>query len=152
LALETSMIEKVHHQKHRPIHEQYRPVSIFIKVRRLLFQIFLMLGLLVIATATATLLGGRLGYYNYLRLPVFAPFAIVVGAVFLVWTFVMWKKVKAAESAPPDRVKCPTSALKPKPAHLAGWALADRSSNCLILTFPSGNTAQISNSPPIALT
>jgi hypothetical protein len=66
-----------------------------------------MLGFLVVATAAATLLRGRLGYYNYQHLPVFAPFAIVVGVIFLVWTFVMWKKFKAAESAPPEHVKWP---------------------------------------------
>ncbi len=99
LDLGRSIIEKVHHHKHRPIHEHSRPISIFIQARRLLFPVLVMLGLLVIGTGATTLWRGRLGYYNYQHLPVFAPFAIVVGLIFLVWTFAMWKKFKAAESA-----------------------------------------------------
>lgn len=56
------------------------------------------LSLLVIGTGIATLSKGRLGYYNYKRLIVFAPFAIVVGACFLLVTFVKWKSSRSVEN------------------------------------------------------
>jgi hypothetical protein len=65
---------------------------------RLLFPMMGVLSLLVIGTGVATLLKGRLGYYNYKHLIVFAPFAIVVGGCFLLFTFMTWKKSRSARS------------------------------------------------------
>ena len=53
---------------------------------------FVLSALLVISTGVATLAKGRLGYYNYWGLAVFAPFAIVVGLGFLLVVLLRWKK------------------------------------------------------------
>ena len=88
----------MHHHKHRPIHEHKHPVSVFVLMYRLLFPVMGILGLLVIATGVATLAKGRLGYYNYQHLTVFAPFAIVVGTGFVLVTYVKWKRANSAQN------------------------------------------------------
>jgi hypothetical protein len=54
-----------------------------------------------------TLAKGRLGYYNYRHLIVFAPFAVVVGLGFLWVTLVLRKraKVKPDTGIVPDNLK-----------------------------------------------
>jgi hypothetical protein len=66
--------------------------SILGRIRRQRYSIFAMLSLLVISTGMATLAKGRLGYYNYRGLTVYAPFAIVVGLRFLLVALMRWKK------------------------------------------------------------
>jgi len=97
----------VHHHKHRPVHEYKHPVSVFALMYRLLLPVFLILSLLVIGTGLTTLAKGRLGYYNYRHLIVFAPFAVVVGIGFLLWTFLMWRRsqVKPDPRIMPDDLK-----------------------------------------------
>jgi hypothetical protein len=98
--------QEVHHHKHRPIKEHNRPTSIFDQMRRLTYLVLLIMSLLVIGVGVATLAKGRLGYYNYQHLTVFAPFAIVVGLV-LVWvTFALRKRaqLKPGTKTEPDNL------------------------------------------------
>jgi hypothetical protein len=94
------MIEKVHHHKHRPIREHKRPIPVFGMMYRLLFPVMGVLSLLVIGTGLATLAKGRLGYYNYRHLVVFAPFAVVIGILFVVATFARWRRSKSNAPKP----------------------------------------------------
>ncbi len=72
----------------------------FARMYRLVYLVFLILSLLVIGTGLTTLARGRLGYYNYRHLIVFAPFAVVVGVGFLLWTFLMWRRSKSSALKP----------------------------------------------------
>jgi len=51
--------------------------------------------LLVISKGITTLASGRLGYYNFQHLTVFAPFAIVVGMGLLWALLILRNKAKA---------------------------------------------------------
>jgi hypothetical protein len=53
---------------------------------------FTLRGLLFMAMGALPLLGGRTHYENYLGGPVFAPFAIFIGLLFLVGVFTHWRK------------------------------------------------------------
>ena len=50
---------------------------------------FAMLALLVVGKGVTTLARGRIVYYNYRGLVVYAPFAVVVGVGFLLRTIVL---------------------------------------------------------------
>jgi hypothetical protein len=93
----SARIDRVHHHKHRPIREHTHPVSIFSQFRRLaIFPVLVLLAFLVVSKGVTTLAGGRLGYYNFQHLTVFAPYAIVVGMVVLWVLPALWKKAKIA--------------------------------------------------------
>jgi hypothetical protein len=81
----------MHHHKHRPIKEYRHPISVFGRMYRLAYLVTVLLSLLVIGTGVTTLARGRLGYYNYRHLIVFAPFSVVVGLGFL-WVTLMLRK------------------------------------------------------------
>jgi hypothetical protein len=53
---------------------------------------FTLMGLLFIAMGTLPLLRGKTHYENYWGGPVFAPFAIFIGLLFLIGVFTHWSK------------------------------------------------------------
>jgi hypothetical protein len=55
------------------------------RLRRLSLPMLAVASLLVIGSGVVTLANGRLGYYNYAHLTVYAPFAILIGLVSSWW-------------------------------------------------------------------
>jgi hypothetical protein len=53
---------------------------------------FVILTLLLLGGAVATITRGRLGYYNHWGLTVFAPFAIAIALGLLLVGLLRWKK------------------------------------------------------------
>jgi hypothetical protein len=50
------------------------------------------MSLLVIGSGVMALAKGRLGYYNYAHLAIYAPFAILVGSAFLLVAILRWNR------------------------------------------------------------
>jgi hypothetical protein len=55
---------------------------------------FVMLTLSLLSVAVATITKGRLGYYNYFGLTVFAPFAIAIALGLLLVGLLRWKNFR----------------------------------------------------------
>ena len=49
--------------------------------------VFVVLGLMMLASGSVTFVSGHLHYFNYRHAPVFAPFAILIGILCLVAAF-----------------------------------------------------------------
>ena len=77
------------------------------RMYRMRYLVSLILSVLVIGAGGSTLAKGRLGYYNYRHLIVFAPFALVLGFGFLWVTLVLWTRARtrpdAGDATNPDR-------------------------------------------------
>jgi hypothetical protein len=55
-------------------------------------MVFVLLAFLIMGRGVATPAKGRIVYYNYRGLVVYAPFAVVVGLGLLLWSLFLWKK------------------------------------------------------------
>ena len=62
------------------------------------FLILELLFLLIVATGFTTLAGGRQAYYNNYGLPVFAPYAILIGLAYFLRILFLRKRASAARS------------------------------------------------------
>ena len=83
-------------KKHKPVRERPPHVrqgpTIFQRMWRIQRVMAVITFLLIAGIGLATLAQGKLIYYNYRRLAVFAPFAIFIGALGLLWVIVGWQK------------------------------------------------------------
>ena len=73
----------MHHHKRRPVKPHPRGITAFDRMRRLAWPVLVLLSVLVVGIGVRTVSKGNLVYYNHKGLPVYAPFAILMGFGFL---------------------------------------------------------------------
>jgi hypothetical protein len=73
----------MHRHKRKAIAQTQGRAGGLERLRRLSLPMLAAMALLIVGSGVTALVNGRLGYYNYAHLVVYAPFAILVGLAFL---------------------------------------------------------------------
>jgi len=82
----------VHHHKRRPLKLRPQGITFFDRVRQLTNTTLVVLGLLVAGIGVTTVAAGKVIYYNYKGLAVYAPFSILIGLGVVMVVIFRWKK------------------------------------------------------------
>jgi hypothetical protein len=82
----------MHRHKRRAVAHTQESASGLERLRRLSLPMLAVMSLLVIGSGVMALAKGRLGYYNYAHLAIYAPFAILVGSAFLLVAILRWNR------------------------------------------------------------